>query len=298
MLIYSFITDYQAFSLRYKDNTTRDKNETKVGKQSANLGKNNEPIQNRLSFLIDCKSVILHHLTILSFPMVRPAWDNWWLLVCAVIYIFSRDRLQYLLPAWGAFILICLLGTPLREGFGGEAILAFPERNFYQGMLSILHIGNGALPAFTMGGVILSILSARYAGKGDGWKLRNGLTVAVLLLLVGIGTHHFWIVAKMGGTPPWVFYVTAISVGLYTLLGYLVSHQVTGWFNLIRPAGTATLTTYLVPYVFYGFADVTGVVLPDWFTHGFMGLVNCLCFAFVVIGVTWVMEKLHVKLKI
>lgn len=84
MLIYSFITDYQAFNLRYKDNTTRDKNETKVDKQSANLGKNNEPIQNRLSFLIDCKSVILHHLTILSFPMVRPAWDNWW---------FSKIRL-------------------------------------------------------------------------------------------------------------------------------------------------------------------------------------------------------------
>ena len=80
MLIYSFITDYQAFSLRCKDNTTRDKNETKVGKQSANLGKNNEPIQNRLSFLIDCKSVILYHLAILSFPMVRPAWDNWWIL--------------------------------------------------------------------------------------------------------------------------------------------------------------------------------------------------------------------------
>lgn len=80
MLIYSFITDYQAFNLRYKDNTARDKNETKVGKQSANLGKNNEPIKNRHSFLIDCKSVILHHLTILSFPMVRPAWDNWWIL--------------------------------------------------------------------------------------------------------------------------------------------------------------------------------------------------------------------------
>ena len=84
MLIYSFITDYQAFNLRHKDNTARDKNETKVGKQSANLGKNNEPIQNRLSFLIDCKSVILHHLAILSFPMVRPAWDNWW---------FSKIRL-------------------------------------------------------------------------------------------------------------------------------------------------------------------------------------------------------------
>ena len=99
MLIYSFITDYQAFSLRYKDNTTRDKTRQKVGKQSANLGKNNEPIQNRLSFLIDCKSAILHHLTILSFPMVRPAWDNWWLLVdspnvhgsrCSVLYCSGR----------------------------------------------------------------------------------------------------------------------------------------------------------------------------------------------------------------
>lgn len=80
MLIYSFIADYQAFSLRYKDNTTRDKNETKVGKQSANLGKNNDPIQNRISFLIDCKSVTLHHLAIRLFPMVRPAWDNWWIL--------------------------------------------------------------------------------------------------------------------------------------------------------------------------------------------------------------------------
>ena len=91
MLIYSFITDYQAFNLRYKDNTARDKNETKVGKQSANLGKNNEPIQNRISFLIDCKSVILHHLTILSFPMVRPAWDNWWILpMCmALAALFS-----------------------------------------------------------------------------------------------------------------------------------------------------------------------------------------------------------------
>ena len=91
MLIYSFIIDYQAFSLRYKDNTARDKNETKVGKQSANLGKNNEPIQNRLSFLIDCKSVILHHLTILSFPMVRPTWDNWWVVqMCmALAALFS-----------------------------------------------------------------------------------------------------------------------------------------------------------------------------------------------------------------
>ena len=223
---------------------------------------------------------------------------GWTYLMCAMIYFFSRDRLKYLLPVWGVFILVCLLNTPLREEFGGEPVLALPERNFYYGMLSILHIGNGALPAFTMGGVILSIISARYAGKSDGWQLRNALAATAALMVLGVASHYFWIVAKIGATPPWVFYVIAISVALYNFLNYLVNHHITGWFNLIRPAGTATLTTYLIPYVFYGFADVTGIVLPDWFTHGFMGLVNCICFAFVVIGVTRVMEKLHVKLKI
>jgi hypothetical protein len=139
MLIYSFITDYQAFSLRYKDNTTRDKNETKVGKQSANLGKNNEPIQNRLSFLIDCKSVTLHHLTILSFPMVRPAWDNWWILqmsmaLGALFSIIVAGGLAYkmmvknepidvfkIMKVLGIALVMCFWYPPSMSGIGGNS---------------------------------------------------------------------------------------------------------------------------------------------------------------------------------
>lgn len=139
MLIYSFITDYQAFNLRYKDNTTRDKNETKVGKQSANLGKNNEPIQNRLSFLIDCKSVILHHLTILSFPMVRPAWDNWWILqmsmaLGALFSIIVAGGLAYkmmvknepidvfkIMKVLGIALVMCFWYPPSMSGIGGNS---------------------------------------------------------------------------------------------------------------------------------------------------------------------------------
>ena len=63
--------------------------------RSANLGKNNEPIKNRLSFLIDCKSVILNHITILLFPMVRPAWDNWWLVSVGVDARIGRCGCSY-----------------------------------------------------------------------------------------------------------------------------------------------------------------------------------------------------------
>ena len=165
-------------------------------------------------------------------------------------------------------------------------------------MLGVLHIGNGALPAFTMGGVILSVVNARWVSQNDTWKVQRLFSLSFAILMLGALSHYFWRVSKMGGTPPWVFYVISITIAVYAILSYLVAHRMVGWFAAIRPAGTATLTTYLIPYLFYGFADLTGVVLPDWSTHGLMGIVNCLCFSFVVIGVTWALERLHVKLKI
>ena len=87
---------------------------------------------------------------------------GWTYLICALIYVFTRDNLKYLVPIWIAFVIICILGSRMNEDFGGTAILSLPKPNFYNEMLGILHIGNGALPAFTMGGVIFSLVSTKY----------------------------------------------------------------------------------------------------------------------------------------
>ena len=52
----------------------------------------------RFSFLIDCKWVILHHLTILSFPMVRHAWDNLCLFVPIAQLVEQRTGSVYNWP--------------------------------------------------------------------------------------------------------------------------------------------------------------------------------------------------------
>ena len=223
---------------------------------------------------------------------------GWTYLFCAIAYFFCRDNLKKLSGVWLFLLFVLITSTPLREGFGGKPILDLPQPNFYDSFLRLLHIGNGAMPFLATSGMILSVLTEKNKEKSGVWELSACLIGSVVLLMLGLLTHRFWIAAKLGATPPWVFFVMAIAVALYGFLAMLERHSLTGWFKLIKPAGTATLTAYLVPYVFYGFADVTGVVLPDWFTHGWASIVNCLCFAFVVILVTGILEKLHIKLKI
>ncbi len=223
---------------------------------------------------------------------------GWAYLLSAMIYLFTRDRLKYLIPVWLAFVLICILGTGMNEANGGTAILSLPFPNFYNEFLHLLNIGNGALPAFTMGGIVFSILSARYSKVKAGKKIIYLVALLAVLFLAGFISRKFWILSKLTASPTWIFYASAITIALYAVLTWLSDIGRAGWLNIIKPAGTATLTCYLVPYVWYGLADLTGFKMPDWFTHGPMGLVNCLLFSFVIIGVTWLLGKVRIKLKI
>ncbi len=267
------------------------------------------PQKERLYTLLKLAGIVILLYLALTFrdPEGKVFSAGWWgilgtigwsYLLCATIYVFVRDDLKRLFLAWLIFVAICILGTKMRETYGGEALLALPRPNFYHDFLSILHIGNGALPAFTMAGMIMSVMIERYREASAKKKLLFTLAMVGFFLLAGAVSRHFWILAKLGATPPWVFYVTAIAIGTYMLLETLVKTGNASWFNIIMPAGTATLTTYLVPYLFYGLADITGIVLPDWLTHGPMGIINCLLFALVVIGVTRLLGKLSIQLKI
>ncbi|MDR0231911.1 MAG: DUF5009 domain-containing protein [Dysgonamonadaceae bacterium] len=223
---------------------------------------------------------------------------GWTYLVCAFVYLFTRDRLKYLILVWLVFITLCILLNVTR---GGTPLLNLPSGNFLDECLGILHINNGALPAFTMGGMILSLLSTKYQHLNNRKKATAALIIFVSLLLAGFITHQFWIISKLQGTPPWVFYCSAIAVGTYAILYWLVEKGKAHWFNIIKVSGTATLTCYLVPYVVcnipYHLAQM-GVEVPEWITTGSVGLLNSAIYAFMVIGITYLLGRIHIKLKI
>ncbi|MDR2912805.1 MAG: DUF5009 domain-containing protein [Alistipes sp.] len=224
---------------------------------------------------------------------------GWSYLICAMVYVFTRDRLKYLIPVLVSFVLVCILGARMNELHGGESLLNLPRPNFYNDFMNgVLHLGGGSAAALTMGGVVFSLLVTKYADMSASRKLLWSAGAVAVFCVLGVVARQFWILSKIGATPTWIFFIFAIAVGLYTLLDLLVRRGWTGWMRIIAPAGTATLTCYLMPYLAYAFSSISGATLPDVLTYGVVGILNCLCFALFIIGVTWAVGRMGIKLKI
>ncbi|QXD22422.1 hypothetical protein F7C95_10680 [Opitutia bacterium ISCC 51] len=66
----------------------------------------------------------------------------------------------------------------------------------------------------------------------------------------------------------------------------------------IQPAGTATLTCYLIPYIVYAGVIALSITLPESLRTETVGLLKSLCFAFAIVWVTGLINRLGIKLKI
>lgn len=217
---------------------------------------------------------------------------------CALTYILLRQKSMYIVVVWTILVILCIVNTPLREHLGGNALVNIPKPNFYHSFLALFHIGNGVLPAFTMSGLLFSLGIIHFEDKSQKWIYKILLVLIFSFLFLGLLSHQFWIASKISGTPPWLFYTISSVIAVYLVIHLLEKQGWTKVFHIIRPAGTATLTVYLIPYLFYAFAEITGFALPDILTHGTMGLVNCFCFAVIVILIVGQMERIYIKLKI
>jgi hypothetical protein len=214
---------------------------------------------------------------------------GWTYLVCGVIYLFVRDKIPRIFFFWLGFILLCMVKNSH----------LIPGESFLNSLLNIVNIGSGAHVAFTMGGILFSLIIVKYADVATRKKVIFIVSAVAILLITAVISNNFWIISKNRGTLPWVLYCLAIAIGLYGLIQWAVSNGKASWFNIIKPAGTATLTCYLIPYVLYsviyGFLSLS---LPDWMKDGAPGLIKCAGFAFLCIGVTALLERSKIKIKI
>ena len=207
---------------------------------------------------------------------------------CALGYLLCRGKKEW--PLALVWVLLCLVNLSVAPMRDKEMLVG---HNFLADLAGALNLSNGHSAVMALGGM-LTILAER---KLKTAKLGIGLAAAAVLMVLGFATHQGWIISKNLGTLPWCLFVCAISVALYTLLRVLENRGWTGWWKPFQPAGTATLTVYMVPYLFVALWIIVQPSIPAWLS-GWVGVGKCALYTCVVIAIAWGLTKLGIKLKI
>lgn len=217
---------------------------------------------------------------------------GWMYLFTALTYFLSRKKPGVLAILWGAALLLNLLTAPTR---GGDPLL--DGRNILSDVARALQLGNGHAVLMALGGTVTTLACRRLSGKNSLTKAGIGIGAVLLLVIGGILSHRLQIISKNLGTLPWCLYVSALGVGAYLLLRMLEKKGITRWFIPFRPAGTATLTVYMIPYLLLALWIFISPEMPAW-TSGWVGVGICALNAFLCIGITALLGKAGIRLKI
>jgi predicted acyltransferase len=208
-------------------------------------------------------------------------------LAVAILYIPTR-RWLCAPPIW--FILLvslCALST--------AKIVTFPD----QVPLYLWPFGNGAMCCIIMAGVVTSQIFLRPDGRvapNRAIPLAVGFSIATLIagrVLTPLG------ISKIRATPTWSLYSIAASMLLFTLLYWVCDlKQWQRWAVIVRPAGSNTLLTYLLPDLWYFILSAIGFKYLDvHFNVGWSGVVKTLIFTLFMLAAADVLTKARIRLQ-
>lgn len=220
---------------------------------------------------------------------MQPSWwgilglIGWGYLICALIYFLAKGKMQVMIIAFLVFAAINILD----------------HGKWLQLQLWVIH--DGSTEFSIMAGVIVSLWYAHMVKKGFRIAMWMSLFVAgCVSIAAGFLIRPYTDgISKIRATPAWILICIGIAILTFELMIYLVDFKgKKNWFKLIWPAGTATLTCYLIPYFQDGFYKVFNFHYPRMLNYGWGGFLRSWAVAFIVVIIGGFLEKSKLKLKI
>ena len=208
---------------------------------------------------------------------------GWAYLFSAFTYLITKGKITWLIIAFAMYATINI--------------------TTHMGLLHInlWQIGDASSITLMMGGAVIATSYQILIAKQQDKKLWLLLALAgVLCITFGFIIRPFaGGISKIYATPAWVFICMGITVLIFQLIIYLVDAKgKKDWFTWIKPAGTSTLTCYLMPYILYAIFSIINFNFPSSLSYGIGGILRSFLVAFVVIRIVAVMEKYSIRLKV
>ena len=215
---------------------------------------------------------------------------GWSYLVTSLAYLICRRETKWVIVAAILSILLCMLNSSS----------LIPYDWFTRNLILPFMPGGWSGHALCMAGLAASLIMRYFKKKeAHGRLIVVFLAIAVLMLVAGILSHPYWIISKIQGTPTWVFFCLAIYFPLMAIFYWLFDIQGhLSWTWLIAPAGSATLTCYLLPYVWYPVQYTTGLHLPEGWWYGVAGIIISLIYSLIIIQVVRWMKRAGIVVKL
>lgn len=215
---------------------------------------------------------------------------GWTYCVVSFIYLFTRNNLLFNTIAWILTIVLCVMNN----------VSFIPNDYFIHNLLLGFIPGGWTHHALGMSGVMASLWMGQCVKKGQQKRMIccfAGLGLAFLNL--GLCCHKFWIISKILATPTWLFLCLGIYFPLLALI-YWWTDMKGKWNTMewLRPAGTATLTCYLLPYGWYALKGIFHLHVPETIYYGWLGVLLSLLFSFITIQCVRLLLKGNYKLKL
>jgi heparan-alpha-glucosaminide N-acetyltransferase len=153
------------------------------------------------------------------------------------------------------------------------------------------------LCAITMAGVVATkIFFDRNISRSFRDKAVRASGYGALLFATGLALWPLGI-AKLGDTPTWGLFSASACTFLFLALYWIadVKHQ-TGWAAFVKPAGSNTLLTYLLPDVWYVIPAL--VALGDHWEAGAPGVFRAFVFTAIMLAASAILTRWKVRLQL
>ena len=208
-------------------------------------------------------------------------------LAVAILYIPTRNRI-WAPPVWFTLLLVlCALST--------GKILLFPDHI----PLYVWPFGNGAMACIIMAGIVTSSI---FLADGARRNPPRAMAIAVSFGLLTIAAG--WVLTPLGiskirATPTWSLYSVGAAILSFTLLYWICDLKGrTKWAFIVHAAGSNTLTTYLLPDLWYFLSVVVGFTFLDThLTTGWAAVVKTIAFTFAILALAGALTKAKVRLQ-
>ena len=206
---------------------------------------------------------------------------GWTYLVTTIVFLIVRTRLVYMTFAWILFLALTVLS--------------------HNGMLDLSSLPSDMTHhALGVSGAFASVLLIHWGDREHPFKfIGTMIGLGVLMMILFFVSHPYWIISKIQATPTWLFVCNAISFFMVAFFYYLTDvKRKTDWFMIIKPAGTVTLTCYIIPYFWYAVQRLLEFHYPSFLCAGVPGLCRSLLFSLIVVWIAGALMKVNVRLKI